>query len=248
MNLRAKRERIMALIVVGMFALWQGIVRYNSRRLVLQSEKRWVYREYDPRGKNVEIFRKRTEKEYFRVKGHLVNGVSMPGLAALDFSVTWLRILVSTYEEASVEGDFSWLFHKLRFISHFLPKDETSFQTALLPFFVVLGKDPAGALYLLNEKLSKFRTDWRISYWTGFHALENLHDRKMAGSLFLIAANYPGAPEYLVPLGVRLLQDEGEVNYLAMRNYAIKNLDPEAIEKLKRLRPEWFIVGETSGN
>ncbi len=236
-----------ALVIVGIvgFCCAQGLYRHSSRKMVRVNESKLVYREYDPRGRDVEIFRKRGEREYYKVKGGFMDAVSLPGLTSLDFSVTWLRILVSTYEDASVEGDFSWLFHKLRFISHNLPKDEASFQTALMPFFVVLGKDPAGALYLLHEKLSKFKTDWRVSYWTGFHALENLKEKKMAGILFLEASKYPGCPDYLASLGVRLLQNEGEPNYAVFRSYAIKNLEPHLLEKLKRVRPEWF--QETGG-
>lgn len=222
------------------FVVVQGSLRYFSRKLVVKSENKSVYREYDPRGQNVELFRKRSEREYFKVKGGFADSVSIPGLASLDFSTTWLRILASVYEDVSVEGDFSWLFHKLRFISYQLPKNEAAFQTALLPLFVVLGKDPAGALFILNEKLVKFKTDWRVSYWAAFHALENLHEKKLAGSLFLEAAKYPGAPNYLVQLGLRLIHDEGDVDFKALRAFAAKNLDPALYERVKKLRPEWF--------
>jgi hypothetical protein len=234
------------LSVIALFCLWQGILRYFSRQLVNQGERRYVYREFDPRGLSVETFRKKTEREYYKVKGHFIEDVSLPGLEALDFSVTWLRILASTYDEASVEGDFSWLFHKLRFISNSLPQTENSFQSALMPFFVVLGKDPAGALFLLNEKMKKFKTDWRISYWAGFHALENLKEKKLAGSLFLEASKFPGAPEYLTPLGLRLMQGDETINFYKLRKFATENLDPELLERLKRLRPEWFTIGESN--
>jgi hypothetical protein len=223
------------------FVLCQGVLRYKSRRLVERTNRQSVYREYDLRGDQVELFRKRSEREFFKVKGGFADSVSMPGLASLDFSVTWLRILASVYEDVTVEGDFSWLFHKLRFISYMLPTNEAAFQTALLPMFVVLGKDPAGALFLINEKLTKFKTDWRISYWAGFHALENLNEKKMAGQLFLEAARYPGAPHYLSALGVRLSQGDVEIEFSKLRKFAVENLDSEILEKLKKIRPEWFV-------
>lgn len=229
---------------ITLFILTQGVVRYYSRKIVPKGPGQYIYREYDPRGLNVETFRKRSEREFFKVKGGFADSVSYPGLASLDFSTTWLRILASVYEEVSIEGDFSWLFHKLRFISYHLPTDEASFQTALLPLFVVLGKDPAGAMFLLNEKLVKFKTDWRVSYWAGFHALENLHEKKLAGSLFLEASKYYGAPVYLAPLGLRLMHDQGDIDYETLRVYAAKNLDPELLDRVKRIRPEWFKLGE----
>ncbi len=237
-------RKIPSLIFIALFVLIQGTFRYFSRKTVQKSESQFIYREYDPRGQSVELFRKRSEREFFKVKGGFADSVSYPGLASLDFSTTWLRILASVYEEATVEGDFSWLFHKLRFISFQLPSDEASFQTALLPMFVVLGKDPAGAMFLLNEKMAKFKTDWRVSYWAGFHALENLNEKKLAGSLFLEAAKYYGSPDYLGPLGLRLMHDRGEIDFETLRVYAVKNLDPELLDRVKRIRPEWFKLGE----
>lgn len=238
------KNKTLCFVGISLFVITQGVVRYYSRKTVAKEPGRFVYREYDPRGPSVEIFRKKSEREFFKVKGGFADSVSYPGLASLDFSTTWLRILASVYEDVSIEGDFSWLFHKLRFVSYHLPKDEASFQTALLPLFVVLGKDPAGALFLLNEKLAKFKTDWRVSYWMGFHALENLNEKKLAGSLFLEAAKYYGSPDYLAPLGLRLMHDRGEIDYETLRAYAAKNLDPELLDRVKRIRPEWFKLGE----
>lgn len=240
--MKERRSQVFLAAVI-IFSFAQGVFRYSSRQIVVGQNQRFIYREFDARGSTVDMFRKRTEREYFKVKGGFLEQVSLPGLGALDFSLTWLRILASVYDEASVEGDFSWLFHKLRFISQVLPRDEQSFKGALLPFFVVLGKDPAGAMYLLNEKMTKFRSGWRVPYWAGFHALENLNERKLAGSLFLEAAKYPGAPEYLTQLGIRLLHDDQPMNYSILRKYATDNLEPEVVERLRKLRPEWFVPG-----
>lgn len=236
----AYKKLLIFLIILFVFA--QGYKRYSSRQIIERSPSRFVYREYDPRGSNVELFRKRTEREYFKIKGGFADSISAPGLSALDFSLTWLRILAGVYEDASIEGDFSWLFHKLRFISAKLPPSENEFQTAMMPLFIVLGKDPAGALFLLNEKLSKFKTDWRNSYWAGFHALENLNERKMAGSFFIDAAKYSSAPSYLLPLGIRLVQQtEGaKEDVFRLRKFATEKLSPELLEKVKTMRPEWF--------
>ena len=244
MRLQVFRQYWATFLWILVFCCVQGFTRYYSREMLDVGQRKYIYREYDPRGRFVELYRKRVEREFFKVKGQFIDTVTWPGLVALEFSTTWMHILVSVYDEASLEGDFSWLFYKLRFVSHVLPQSEGAFQTALLPLFVVLGKDPAGALYLLNEKITKFKNDWRVPYWTAFHAMENLQEKKMAGSLFLEASKYPGAPEYLVPLGLRLLQGDGAINVLSVRDYAIRNLDPELLEKVKRIRPEWFKTGE----
>src|SRR5688572_18334407 len=99
-----KRLIILSTII---FVAAQGYLRYSSRRLIERNPGKFVYKEYDPRGPNVELFRKRSEREFFKVKGGFADSVSMPGLASMDFSITWLRILASVYEDVSIEGDFS---------------------------------------------------------------------------------------------------------------------------------------------
>lgn len=228
------------LLLILMLCTFQGSIRFYSRKLIDVGGKQ-VYRDYDPRGAAVEATKKLSEKEFFRLRSKFAVPFPWPGLNAMNFSFTWLKILSSTYDEASVEGDFSWLFHKLKFISLLLPKDDQTFQTAMLPFFVVLGKDPAGALYLFNEKMGQGRgdSDWRVAYWAGFHALENLNEKKLAGDLFLKAARQPGAPRHLGVIGFRLAQGE-DFNRVDMRHEALRKVDPKILEKIKLLRPEWF--------
>lgn len=214
---------------IFLFCLAQGLGQY-------------YFPTFDPRGKEVEANKKRTELSYYQLKGSVLGSFSWPGLTALDFSLTWLRMLASTDAEVSIEGDFSWLFHKLRFLSKIIPGEDTRFQLAILPFFVVIGKDMAGAQLLFNEKLARGEdlNDWRVAYWAGFHAMENLNEKKLAGELFLRASKGVGAPYYLPSLGFRLIQGEEVLSREDLRGEALKKLSPELQEKLRALRPEWF--------
>ncbi len=208
----------------------------------LQGVGLYFFSNFDPRGQGVEGYKKRTEHSYYQLKGSVLGSYSWPGLTALDFSLTWLNILASTDAEASLEGDFSWYFHKLRFVSKIIPQADSRFQSAILPFFVVIGKDTAGAQLLFNEKLLEREgaNDWQLAYWAGFHAMENMNERKLAGDLFLRASKIPGAPYYLPALGFRLLQGEDVLSREELRAEALKKLSPELQEKLRALRPEWF--------
>ena len=217
------------LFSVFIFCLGQGLGQY-------------CFPNFDPRGKEVEASKKRTELAYYKVKGSELGVYSWPALTAMDFSLTWLRLLASTDAEASLEGDFSWYFHKLRFISRIIPQADVSFQSSILPFFVVIGKDVAGAQLLFNEKLAlgEDLKDWRVAYWAGFHAMENMNERKLAGELFLRASYQTGSPSYLPALGFRLIQGVEGLTSEELRGEALKKLSPELQEKLRALRPEWF--------
>jgi hypothetical protein len=217
------------LFLIFIFSLTQG--------WMLQ---RWPH--FDPRGEGAEGFKKRTEHAYYQLKGSVLGFYSWPALTALDFSLTWLRILASTDAEASLEGDFSWYFHKLRFLSKVVPDQDKAFQSAIIPFFVVIGKDAAGAQLLFNEKLERGEDlkNWKVDYWAAFHAMENLNEKKLAGELFLRASKVVGSPYYLPALGFRLLQGEDVLGKSELRFEALKKLSPELQEKLRALRPEWF--------
>ncbi len=217
------------LFSIFIFCLAQGLSQY-------------YFSAFDPRGKEVETLKKRTELAYYQLKGSVLGSYSWPGLTALDFSLTWLNILASTDAEASLEGDFSWYFHKLRFLSRIIPEADKRFQSAILPFFVVIGKDTAGAQLLFNEKLSQKESlkDWQVAYWAAFHAMENLNEKKLAGELFLKASKLPGSPVYLPALGFRLFQGDQVLSQGELREEALKKISPELQEKLRALRPEWF--------
>jgi hypothetical protein len=240
--IKHKSWAIFFVLFVLVQGLYLGLSRKKHELQLPYGKKLSVYRTYDLRGENVETKRKKTEHAYYQVKGSFSRGARWPGLGSFEFAITWLRILVSVYDEASFEGDFSWLFHKLRFISHLIPDSEASFRAALMPLFVVLGKDPAGALYLLNEKLARSPNaiDWRLPYWAGFHALENLKEPQMAGDFFLMAAHYGNSPQYLATLGFRLKNGDVFYDKKLLRKEAIDRLDDELKEKLKHMRPEWF--------
>jgi hypothetical protein len=229
LNYKKKYQNKFFLILIFLFCLSQGLGMY-------------FYSGFDPRGSGVEAFQKRTEHSYYQLKGSVLGFYSWPGLTALDFSLTWLNVLSSTDTEAGLEGDFSWYFHKLRFLSKIIPQADTRFQSAILPFFVVIGKDAAGAQLLFNEKLARGDDvkDWRVAYWAAFHAMENLSEKKLAGELFLRASHSPGSPHYLPALGFRLIQGEDALSSGQLRSDALKKLSPELQEKLRALRPEWF--------
>ncbi len=75
------------------FCTIQGSLRYYSREFVDVGSRK-VFRDYDPRGRDVEGAKKRQEKEFFSIKESFSTPMPWPGLGAMNFSFTWLKIMV----------------------------------------------------------------------------------------------------------------------------------------------------------
>ncbi len=228
---------------------WGGLAAMRlipeSRDLVRsRASKNIVGSRYDPRGfDNVDKLVKRRESEAFkdRLKRGIQTETPWPGLQSAQTSWTWLEVLNGLHHESSYEGDFSWMFSKLNTLIGLSDKREIRFLTGLAPFFLVIGKDHAGASLLVQSIITRGKDEYNPWFYAGFHALENLANRQLAADYYLRASRFPVAPFYLSALHLRL-----KYGYDAMsareKGDLLKNeiKDEDLLEKIKKARPAWF--------
>lgn len=198
----------------------------------------------DPRdAQAVESIHRQRESDAFRDR--LRNGqtrpFAWPGLAAAQVSWTWLEVLSGLHAPESYEGDFSWIFSKLETIVQVSHPREIDFLSTLAPFYFVIGHDYAGATLIMNDMIQRAGPRrWRPWFWAGFHALENLNDRRLAGDLFARAAMDPASPPFLAPLSVRLSLGNEFLRSAEKRQLLENGIAPELREKILQARPEWL--------
>lgn len=199
---------------------------------------------WDPRGRDrLDALVRRRESESFKIR--LARGLkasaTWPGLRSAQLSWTWLEMLSGVANPASYEGDFSWIFSKLYDVLVNSNPKEVAFLRSLAPFYFVLGKDHAGANILLEELLRRNPGSFQTWFWGGFHAMENLYLPKMAAYFYEESAGRPMAPAYLSALALRLkIGSQAFENTEQRRRMLGEQMDPETLERIKRVRPEWF--------
>lgn len=221
-------------------------------RLALESKQKVVSRfsgatvgsQYDPRG-FARLDKIIKDRESAAFKDRLRRGIQAdfgwPGLKSAQVAWTWLEVLSGLHHPSSYDGDFSWMFSKLNTLAGLSDKRELRFLTGLAPFFLVLGKDHAGASLLVQEIITRGANEYNPWFHAGFHALENLSNRTLAADYYLRASQFPFAPPYLAALHARLkfgndLGDPKERRALLLREIR----DEGVIKRIKQARPEWF--------
>jgi hypothetical protein len=205
------------------------------------SAESFVSSRFDPRDLQ-KVDEAEAQRESDRFKNRLFSGGGAffwPGLKSLQVSSNWLQLLQGVHAEASYEGDFSWVFSKLDFIEKATPREERSLLVALAPFYFLVNRDGAGATYLMNSMLRRAPDTWRVWFWSGYHALENLKNVPLAGDLYRQAAMMPGSPLYLGALSYRLSNQELFLRVPNPKNILEKDLPEELLRKIKATRPEW---------
>jgi hypothetical protein len=227
---------IWSLLVAGrIYKESQSLVRSKSTKQIVGTD-------WDPRDRQlIDKVARLRESESFRnrLRRGLDSQLFWPGTKAAQVSWTWLELLQGLHNEASYEGDFSWMFSKLHTVALASDPREIRFLASLAPFFFVIGKDHAGANVLMQEVLDRAPGSWQAWFWSGFHAYENLSDRKLAADLYERAARIDGSPAYFAALSVRLK--------LGL-DFPKKNIgkafegqmDPELLERVRQARPEYF--------
>lgn len=196
----------------------------------------------DPRDSaRVSQFEKERESASFRERLRRGDSTTFlwPGLSAAQTSWTWLQVLYGLHKPDSYKGDFSWIFSKLDTILQSSNPQELSSLASLAPFYMVIGEDYAGATLIMNEMIRRGGTrDWRIWFWGGFHALENLRARSLSADLYAHAALFPSSPSYLAALQLRLKENLPTSGVIGRRE-VLREMDPRLLEKLRASRPEW---------
>ena len=186
---------------------------------------------------------RRAEQESFRRK--LQSGIEQdlpwPGLKSAQVSWAWLELLQGLHVESSYDGDFSWMFSKLYFVSKNANSHEIQYLSTLAPFYYVIGEDGAGSALFLYELVKRAPYNYNVNFWSGYHALENLSLSKMAAYFYERAARDPVAPSYLATLSQRLKLGNFDQLSDEQRRVALeKSADPLILEKIKKVRPNWF--------
>jgi len=200
--------------------------------------------EFDPRGKQrVADIQEEEESAAFqkRLKDKRFNQYFWPGLKAAHLSFIWLQTLSGISNEASYNKDFSWLFSKLYTLAVSSHPKELYRVFKLSPFLYVIGQDLVGSTLLAFETIKRQPENWASWYWAGFHSLENLHHRKLAGDLYLESSKRAGSPYYVASLGIRLSAGlYANQDMSTHLDSVIQELPSEIVEKIKRSRPEYF--------
>jgi len=204
----------------------------------------WQFRNHDPRGR-VHVAKILRARESRAFKERLRKGVkedwAWPGLRAAQTSWIWLELLQGVHIPESYEGDFSWMFSKLYTVAQYSDPKEIRFLATLAPYYFVMGSDHAGATLFLDELTKRAPSSFNTWFWGGFHANDNLFNRQMASYFYGEAALKPGAPDYVATLSQRLKYGGDAFSDEAERKAILSgNIDPDLLEKIERVRPEWF--------
>lgn len=193
---------------------------------------------WDPRNSQVlDSIVTRRETESFKEQSYSGRRAFVwPGLRAAQVSWAWLEMLQGLHVPSSSEGDYSWMFSKLNFIAQETPPKDIRFLTGLASFFLVIGSDYIGANLLMRELQLRVPEFWKTWFWSGFHALENLRDRKVAGYCFREASMRPGAPDYFAALSLRLEIGESYFSTDYKKKLLESEFPKEFVEKVLRAR------------
>lgn len=198
---------------------------------------------FDPRGREVVdgVLRKKESLSFKnRSRKIFVSLSDFLGLRALDRSYTWLELLQGVHNESSYEGDFSWVFSKLDYLIGLTPSTDNPPWSRLSPFYFLVYKDGAGSTFLMNTMVNKAPGSWKIWFWSGYHALENLKMKTLAGDLYRHAALMPSSPTFLGPLSYRLSNQEIFDRMPHPQKIIEEELPEELLRKIKLERPEWL--------
>ncbi len=249
-SLKNSRLKWTGLIYVAGFSFWLALSFYRiekdtKAKIVSRANKTtFVGSQWDPRNyeRLLEITRKRESNSF---KDRLRRGLNQPfiwpGLQNFQASVTWLEVLQGLHHESSYEGDFSWIFSKFYSLIVLTHPKEIRFLTSLAPFFLVIGHDHIGASLLMQEIIKRASHEYNSWFYSGYHAMENLNDRKLAADYILRASEFPFAPPYLKALHLRLKLGQEFLNSVEKRQIIESEVkDPKLLETIKVLRPEWF--------
>lgn len=198
---------------------------------------------HDPRNEIVlyKVIQQRESDSFqSRLKSGSLPDLTWPGLKSADISWTWLQMLQGLHHKESYEGDYSWLFSKIDHIVRFTPDSELRFISGLTPFMFVIGNDSIGSTIVMNELIKRAPWSYHVWFWGAFHSLENIHQKKLAGDMYFRASQIKGAPDYLVGLSIRLSRGDDYLTDPEKIEILKKELPHEAMEKLKRAKPELF--------
>jgi hypothetical protein len=231
-DFRRNSFRRNSLLGFALLALWGALVGVRFQ---------WSS---DPRGaERLRVLDRQRESDQFkeRLRRGAKEDLPWPGLKAAQVSWTWLNLLNGIHQEASYQGDFSWVFSKLFTVSQYANEKELFFLSTLAPFYFVIGKDHAGATLFLHELYRRNPNSYNTLFWGGFHAIDNLHIRSMAAYFYERAARSPEAPHYLASLALRLRYGEELFSNASLRKEVLEShVSPELRAHLQKIRPNWF--------
>jgi len=199
------------LVIGGTLGLWASLV---AGRFHLESGAREV-----SGGRQIVELAARRESDSFRerLRERGRQGFTWPGLRAFQVSWGWLEAVQSVHTPSAYDGDFSWLFGKLDFVLRNGTIRTTESVARLSPFFFVIGKDPAGATYLMNDLVDRLPSP-RVWFWSGFHAYENLGQAPLAADFYGRAADSPEVPFTAALLARSLRRDTKKLTLEEKRN------------------------------
>lgn len=239
------KSKVWISLCIGFF-LAQGAWRISQQKKsghVVTRQGQKLLKLYDLRGYDLvsDLLVKR-ESDQFKNQmwSNLDKPFYWPGLKSVQTSWAWMQILNGLHTQSSHEGDYSWLFSKLYFLSESLDQSRDHRVVSLAPFFLVIGTDGIGATLLVNRWTGTQSTGgWKTWFYAGFHALENLKNSKLAADYFRQALKFRGAPDHLAALVLRL--EHGEISTdKKNRGLLLRDLDSSLQERIRRVRPDWF--------
>ncbi len=128
------------------------------------------------------------------------------GFTNLLADLTWVQLLQGASHEEMKEGGVSWEYAKLRAILDLDRKFPRvySFGSAFVSIF---RRDEVGAEDLLRLWTRYEPLNWQSHYSLAFHLFHEMGKSEAAAPVIFQASQLPGAPPWLVSLGVRLLSE-----------------------------------------
>ena len=241
----ARRWSSLPFVLAAGFVACQAYWRYAEQSRTAKVRTRTgatLIKAFDLRGADsVMALIKRRESDDFRQRVRERQGklTYWPGLRSAQVSWRWMEMLNGLHTETSFQGDYSWLFSRLDFLSRSVGARGDWRVISLAPFFLVIGSDGIGSTLLIRDWIQRYPNYWKTWFFAGYHALENLKLPLLAADYYERGLKFREMPDYVAALVLRL-RAKDSLGDTTSRDMVLKGLDPEVLDRLKRARPEWF--------
>lgn len=127
----------------------------------------------------------------------------------------------------------SWLYQVLEVITDLSPYFRMAYSAGSMALTVIIS-DLEGASKFFDKAVTRFPTDWEISYKAAYHAIYEEKDLEKGARLVEVAAQN-GAPDWVHVLAGRLYTQAGqrEMAELLARNLEAAGEDPKIVEAIR---------------
>lgn len=164
------------------------------------------------------------------------------GFTNLAADGIWLQVIQYYGRHSLSDREYKYLGHMFSLLSSLAPDFKTAYNFGAL-LLVTDGRDPGGAMSLLDKGIRQNPDDWSIPFTKGFINYVFLTDYREAGRWFTIASRQPDAPEMTGRFAAFALKKGGDIEtsrelwseiYSKSRNQAEREIAKKYIGKIDR--------------